>query len=76
MAKNLHRYYGAGYLHFITTSCYRRRALLDTPQSRDLRLEVMEPVRQSRVLLLRLGQPTPAFSISPMERSSKTRAGA
>src|ERR1700722_3650043 len=45
MAKNLHRYYGAGYLHFITTSCYRRRALLDTPQSRDLLLEVMEPVR-------------------------------
>ena len=45
MAKNLHRYYGAGSLHFITTSCYRRRALLDTPQSRDLLLEVMEPVR-------------------------------
>jgi hypothetical protein len=24
----LHRYYGAGYLHFITISCYQRRALL------------------------------------------------
>ena len=28
MPKRLHRYYGAGYLHFITTSCYQRRALL------------------------------------------------
>jgi putative transposase len=46
MAKNLHRYYGTGYLHFITTSCYRRRALLDAPQSRDLFLEVMEQVRR------------------------------
>jgi hypothetical protein len=24
MANKLRRYYGAGYLHFITTSCYRR----------------------------------------------------
>jgi putative transposase len=46
MAKNLHRNYGAGYLHFITTSCYRRKALLDTRQSRDLFLEVMEQVRR------------------------------
>ena len=28
MPKRLHCYYGAGYLHFITTSCYQRRALL------------------------------------------------
>jgi len=46
MAKNLHRNYGGGCLHFITTSCYRRKALLDTPQSRDLFLEVMEQVRR------------------------------
>jgi REP-associated tyrosine transposase len=46
MPTNLHRYYGAGYLHFITTSCYQRRALLDTTQNRDLLLEVMERVRQ------------------------------
>src|ERR1700733_8632531 len=46
MPTNLHRYYGAGYLHFITTSCYQRRALLGTPQSRDLFLEVMERVRR------------------------------
>jgi putative transposase len=46
MPINLHRYYGAGYLHFITTSCYQRRALLGTPQNRDLFLEVMEQVRR------------------------------
>ena len=46
MPSNLHRYYGAGYLHFITTSCYQRRALLDTPQNRDLFLEVLERVRR------------------------------
>ena len=45
MPTNLHRYYGAGYLHFITTSCYQRRPLLGTPQSRDLFLEIMEQVR-------------------------------
>src|SRR5579872_5602108 len=46
MPTNLHRYYGAGYLHFITTSCYQRRALLGTPQNRDLFLEVLERVRR------------------------------
>ena len=46
MPTNLHRYYGAGYLHFITTSCYQRRPLLGTPRSRDLFLEVLEQVRQ------------------------------
>jgi putative transposase len=42
----LHRHYGAGYLHFITTSCYRRLPLLARPQNRDLLLEVLERVRQ------------------------------
>ena len=46
MPTNLHRYYGAGYSHFITTSCYQRRPLLGTPRSRDLFLEVLEQVRQ------------------------------
>jgi len=46
MPTNLHRYYGAGYSHFITTSCYQRRPLLGTPRARDLFLEVMEQVRQ------------------------------
>jgi len=42
----LHRYYGAGYLHFITTSCYRRMPLLQKGEHRDLLLEVIERVRQ------------------------------
>jgi putative transposase len=42
----LHRYYGAGYLHFITTSCYQRSPLLGTAQNRDLFLEVLERVRR------------------------------
>jgi len=46
MPKSLQRYYGAGYFHFITTSCYQRRPLLDTPGSRDLFLEVLEQIRQ------------------------------
>jgi putative transposase len=46
MPTNLHRQYGAGYLHFITTSCYQRRALLGAPQNRDLFLEIMEQVRR------------------------------
>jgi putative transposase len=46
MPPNLHRYYGAGYSLFITTSCYQRRPLLGAPRSRDLFLEVMEQIRQ------------------------------
>ncbi|MGA7894608.1 MAG: transposase [Candidatus Sulfotelmatobacter sp.] len=46
MPTNLHRYYGAGYSHFITTSCYQRRPLLGTPHFRDLLLEVTEEIRQ------------------------------
>ena len=46
MPTNLHRYYGAGYSHFITTSCYQRRPLLGTARCRDLFLEVMEQIRQ------------------------------
>jgi putative transposase len=46
MANRLHRYYGAGYLHFITTSCYRRLPLLGTRPNRDLFLQVLEQVRR------------------------------
>ncbi len=46
MPNPLHRYYGAGYLHFITTSCHRRRALLGSAQNRELFLAVMEQVRR------------------------------
>ena len=46
MPKRLHRYYGAGYAHFITTSCYRRLPLLGSARSRDLFLRVLEQVRR------------------------------
>ncbi|MFZ3366736.1 MAG: transposase, partial [Candidatus Sulfotelmatobacter sp.] len=35
-----------GYLHFVTTSCYRRLPLLQKPQHRDLLLKVIEGVRR------------------------------
>ena len=43
---NLQRYYGAGDLHFITCSCYRRQPFLATAWRRDLFLTVLEQVRQ------------------------------
>jgi REP element-mobilizing transposase RayT len=46
MRSHLHRYYGAGDLHFITCSCYRRQPLLGTARRRDLLLKVLEQVRQ------------------------------
>jgi putative transposase len=42
----LNRCYGAGYMHFITTSCYQRQALLAAAYSRDLFLDVLERVRR------------------------------
>src|SRR5579864_719136 len=46
MPDRLHRYYGAGYLHFITTSCHQRRALLGSQRDRDLFLQILERVRR------------------------------
>lgn len=46
MSPQPHRYYGAGYLHFITTSCYQRRPLLGSRGNRDLFLQVLEQVRR------------------------------
>jgi len=46
MRGKLQRYYGAGHLHFITCSCYRRQPLLGTPRRRDLFLAVLERVRR------------------------------
>ena len=46
MRRNLKRYYGAGDLHFITCSCYRRQPLLGTPRRRDLFLTLLEQVRK------------------------------
>ena len=42
----LERHYGGKDLHFITSSCYRRRSLLGTAARRDLFLKVLEQVRR------------------------------
>ncbi len=45
MPRRLYRCYGLGYLHFITSSCYRRQPFLNTPRRRTLFLEILEEVR-------------------------------
>jgi len=50
--QNFHRYYGAGDLHFITCSCYRRQQLFGTSRRRDLFLEVLEQVRRRYVFVV------------------------
>jgi putative transposase len=47
MLNPLRRYYGAGYLHSITFSCYRRRPLLGEGKQRDRLLQILEQVRRS-----------------------------
>ena len=42
----LRRLYGGGDLHFMTTSCYRRKPFLGTAKSRDIFLEVLEQIRR------------------------------
>ena len=46
MPKRLHRYYGAGYSHFLTTSCDQCLPLLGSTKNRDLFLRVLEQVRR------------------------------
>lgn len=45
MPRKLKRYHGQGDLHFITFSCYERRALLGTVRARDLFLKILEQVK-------------------------------
>jgi REP-associated tyrosine transposase len=44
--KHLERRYGAGQLHFITCSCYRRMPLLGTARARDRFLTILNVVRE------------------------------
>ncbi len=46
MPWGLKRYYGAGDLHFITSSCYHRQPFLGSASRRDLFLTVLEQMRQ------------------------------
>lgn len=54
MPQALHRFYGAGDLHFMTFSCYRREPLLDREACRDVLLRILERVRR-RYRLVVLG---------------------
>ena len=47
MPKNLKRYYGAGDLHFVTFSCYRRLPLLASARRRDWFLRALEATREN-----------------------------
>jgi len=46
MPKGLRRIYGGGDFHFITCSCYQRRALLKSARRRDVFLKILEEVRK------------------------------
>ena len=52
MPTGLKRYYGEGYLHFITFSCHQRRARLGSPARRSLFLKTLEEVRRSYRLVV------------------------
>ncbi len=52
MPQALHRFYGAGDLHFITFSCYQRQPLLDSEIRRDLFLRILERVRRRYRLVI------------------------
>jgi putative transposase len=47
MSPSPQRFYNAGYLHFITFSCYRRRPLLGDARRRDLFLTILEQTRRT-----------------------------
>ena len=46
MNEKVRRFYGGGDLHFLTFSCYQRRALLETGVRCDLFLQILERVRR------------------------------
>jgi len=46
MPKGLRRWYGGGEFHFITCSCYHRRAFLASARRKDLFLKILEEVRE------------------------------
>ncbi len=45
MTEGLHRFYGAGDLHFLTFSCYKRGPMFDDPVRRDIFLQSLERIR-------------------------------
>jgi putative transposase len=43
VTRGLKRYYGHCDFHYITSSCFRRRPLLGSPEARDLFLYIFDP---------------------------------
>jgi putative transposase len=52
MPKNLKRYYGSGDFHFVTFSCDQQQPLLNSPECKDLFLNVLEQVRKRYELVV------------------------
>jgi REP element-mobilizing transposase RayT len=52
MRQALHLFYGAGDLHFVTSSCYRRQSLLGSEVRRDLFLRTLEWARRRYLLVI------------------------
>src|SRR6267378_1239415 len=52
MPKGLKRHYGQDHLHFLTSSCYRRLALLETARARNLFIKELRRVRREYGFLL------------------------
>ena len=68
----LQRFYGAGHLHFITCSCYRRMPLLRSARKRDQFLALLEQVRK-RCRFVVVGAGGSAFALEPCWRRLKAR---
>jgi Transposase and inactivated derivatives len=52
MTEGLHRFYGAGDLHFLTFSCYERQPLFDDPVRREIFLQSLERTRRNYRLVV------------------------
>ncbi|HEV2386401.1 MAG TPA: transposase [Candidatus Acidoferrales bacterium] len=52
MRHPLQRWYGRGDLHFVTFSCYRRRAYLGTTRARNTFVRILDEVRSRHKFLL------------------------
>ena|SRR5713101_5663319 len=73
MPRRLHRHYGSGHVHFITSSCYHQRPFLGTAARRNLFLTILEQVRlrysfvgATEVWVVQKGEPARVFPSIPL----------
>jgi hypothetical protein len=74
MPTNLHRYYGSGYSHFITTSCYQRRVPHFSRSLREVGLfaDTLPTLNQRSVVasdITLIANPAQFWSMRPETRS-------